>query len=39
MAGAMAGAAWGLSGIPAALLDRLEARGEIGALADALSSK
>jgi poly(ADP-ribose) glycohydrolase ARH3 len=38
MAGAMAGAAWGLGGVPAALLDRLEARGELEQLADALSS-
>jgi poly(ADP-ribose) glycohydrolase ARH3 len=38
MAGAMAGAAWGLAGVTAALLDRLEARGEIEELADALSS-
>jgi hypothetical protein len=37
--GAMAGAAWGLSGVPAALLDRLEARDELEALADALGSR
>ncbi len=38
MAGAMAGAAWGLERVPAGLLDRLEARGELEELAVALSS-
>lgn len=33
MAGAMAGAAWGLAGLPGALLDRLEARRELEQLA------
>lgn len=34
---AMAGAAWGLAGIPASLLDRLEARDELELLAAALA--
>lgn len=38
MAGAMAGAAWGLAGVPAGLLDRLEARDELEQLVVALSS-
>jgi poly(ADP-ribose) glycohydrolase ARH3 len=38
MAGAMAGAAWGLEHLPTALLDGLEARAELEQLADALSS-
>jgi poly(ADP-ribose) glycohydrolase ARH3 len=36
MAGAMAGAAWGLRGVPSALLERLEARDELERLAAAL---
>jgi poly(ADP-ribose) glycohydrolase ARH3 len=36
MAGAMAGAAWGLTGVPVALLERLEARDELERLAGAL---
>lgn len=36
MAGAMAGAAWGLDGVPAALLDRLEAGDELAELATRL---
>jgi poly(ADP-ribose) glycohydrolase ARH3 len=39
MAGAMAGAAWGLEHIPGALLDRLEARAELEELAETLSSR
>jgi poly(ADP-ribose) glycohydrolase ARH3 len=38
MAGAMAGAAWGLEQVPARLVDRLEAREELEELAMALSS-
>jgi ADP-ribosylglycohydrolase len=38
MAGAMAGAAWGLEHVPARLLDRLEARAELEELAATLSS-
>ena len=34
--GAMAGAAWGLAGVPGALLERLEARDELERLAVAL---
>jgi ADP-ribosylglycohydrolase len=33
MAGAMAGAAWGLDGVPASMLSRLEARDELADLA------
>ena len=37
MAGAMAGAAWGLAGVPGALLERLEARDELERLAETLA--
>jgi poly(ADP-ribose) glycohydrolase ARH3 len=39
MAGAMAGAAWGLEHLPGALLDRLEARAELEQLSETLSSR
>ncbi len=39
MAGAMAGAAWGLERMPGPLLDRLEARAELERLADTLSCR
>jgi poly(ADP-ribose) glycohydrolase ARH3 len=39
MAGAMAGAAWGLEHLPDALLDRLEARAELERLAETLSAR
>jgi ADP-ribosylglycohydrolase len=38
MAGAMAGAAWGLTGVAAPLLERLEAREELERLATALAA-